>query len=99
LSVSGPRAEVGDRVSAERQAELRREPVHGEDGGLLTAAISPCGGLDDMFTVWRLGFIGRHAATLVCANTIESMSTVARSTTDVKRWRATLGGSHRVRPQ
>ena len=45
-------------------------------------------GLDDMFTVRRLGIDGTLARTLVCTNMIESMIGIARTTTrNVKRWR------------
>lgn len=45
-------------------------------------------GLEDMFTVRRLGIDGTLARTLVCPNMIESMISIARTTTrNVKRWR------------
>ncbi|MEE8375202.1 MAG: IS256 family transposase [Acidimicrobiia bacterium] len=45
-------------------------------------------GLDDMFTVRRLGIDGTLARTLVCTNMIESMISIVRTTTrNVKRWR------------
>lgn len=45
-------------------------------------------GLDDMFTVRRLGIDGTLARTLVCTNMIESMISICRTTTrNVKRWR------------
>lgn len=45
-------------------------------------------GLDEMFTVRRLGVSDRLARTLTCTNAIESMISVARTTTrNVKRWR------------
>lgn len=45
-------------------------------------------GLDQMFTVRRLGIEGTLARTLVCTNMIESMISIARTTTrNVKRWR------------
>lgn len=45
-------------------------------------------GLDEMFTVRRLGVSDRLARTLTCTNAIESMISVARDTTrNVKRWR------------
>ena len=45
-------------------------------------------GLDQMFTVRRLGIDGTLARTLVCTNMIESMISIARTTTrNVKRWR------------
>jgi putative transposase len=45
-------------------------------------------GLTDMFTVRRLGIDGTLARTLTCTNMIESMISIARTTTrNVKRWR------------
>ena len=45
-------------------------------------------GLEDMFTVRRLGIDGTLARTLVCTNMIESMFNIVRTTTrNVKRWR------------
>jgi len=45
-------------------------------------------GLDEMFTVRRLGIDGRLARTLTCTNCIESMISIARDTCrHVKRWR------------
>jgi len=52
------------------------------------AAASLREGLDEMFTVRRLGIKGRLAATLTNTNCIESMISIARDTThNVKRWR------------
>ena len=52
------------------------------------AAASLREGLDDMFTVRRLGVEGRLARTLTSTNPIESMISVARTTMgNVKRWR------------
>ncbi len=52
------------------------------------AAASLREGLEDMFTVRRLGINGRLAATLTNTNAIESMISIARDTTkNVKRWR------------
>jgi len=52
------------------------------------AAASLREGLDDMFTVRRLGLSERLCRTLTNTNTIESMISVARTTTrNVKRWR------------
>ena len=52
------------------------------------AAASLREGLEDMFTVRRLGIGGRLAATLTNTNCIESMISIARDTTrNVKRWR------------
>jgi transposase-like protein len=45
-------------------------------------------GLEDMFTVRRLGIDGTLARTLVCTNMIESMISICRTTSgNVKRWR------------
>jgi hypothetical protein len=45
-------------------------------------------GVEDMFTVRRLGVGGRLATSLTDANCIESMLSIARDTTrNVKRWR------------
>jgi putative transposase len=52
------------------------------------AAASLREGLDEMFTVRRLGINGCLAASLTNTNCIESMISVARDTTkNVKRWR------------
>jgi len=52
------------------------------------AAASLREGLEDMFTVRRLGVGGRLAASLTNTNCIESMLSIARDTTkNVKRWR------------
>ena len=52
-----------------------------------SAAASLREGLDDMFTVRRLGVSDRLARSLSCTNAIESMISVVRTTTDrVKRW-------------
>ncbi len=53
-----------------------------------SAAASLREGLDDMFTVRRLGASDRLARSLSCTNAIESMiSTVRLVSSDVKRWR------------
>ena len=45
-------------------------------------------GLDEMFTVGRLGIDGRLAKTLVTFNPVESMISIARTTNrSVTRWR------------
>jgi len=45
-------------------------------------------GLDEMFTVRRLGIDGTLAKTLVCTNIIESAFDIVRTKTrNVKRWR------------
>lgn len=55
-----------------------------------SAAASLREGLDEMFTVRRLGVSDRLARSLSCTNTIESMISVVRTTTDrVKRWKDT----------
>jgi putative transposase len=52
------------------------------------AAASLTEGLEDMFTVRRLGVDGRLALTLTTTNPIESMISIARTTTGrVKRWK------------
>jgi putative transposase len=52
------------------------------------AAASLREGLDEMFTVRRLGVSERLARTLTSTNPIESMISIARSTSrNVKRWR------------
>ena len=52
------------------------------------AAASVREGLEDMFTIRRLKVSDRLARSLGCTNAIESMISVARSTTrNVKRWR------------
>ena len=52
------------------------------------AAASLAEGLEEMFTVRRLGVNGRLAATLTNTNCIESMISVARTTTrNVKNWK------------
>ncbi len=52
------------------------------------AANSLCEGLEQMFTVSRLGIDGRLAKTLVTSNPVESMISIARTTNrNVTRWR------------
>ena len=52
------------------------------------AAASLVEGLEDMFTVRRLGVNGRLAETLTTTNCIESMISIARTTTrNVKNWK------------
>jgi putative transposase len=52
------------------------------------AAASLREGLDEMFTVARLGIDGRLAKTLTTSNPIESMISIARTTNrNVTRWR------------
>ena len=53
-----------------------------------SAAASLCEGLEEMFTVNRLGVDGRLAKTLTTSNPIESMISIARTTNrNVTRWR------------
>ena len=53
-----------------------------------SAAASLREGLDDMFTVARLGIDGRLAKTLTTSNPVESMISIARATNrNVTRWR------------
>jgi len=55
-----------------------------------SAAVSLREGLEDMFTVRRLGVPDRLARSLSCTNAIESMISVVRTLTDrVKNWRDT----------
>jgi putative transposase len=55
---------------------------------LADAAASLRAGVEDMFTVRRLGVGGRLATSLTDANCIESMLSIARDTTrNLKRWR------------
>jgi putative transposase len=55
-----------------------------------SAAASLREGLDDMFTVRRLGVSDRLARSLSCTNAIESMISIVRTTTArVKRWKDT----------
>ena len=52
------------------------------------AAASLLEGLDEMFTVARLGVDGRLAKTLTTSNPVESMISIARATNrNVTRWR------------
>jgi transposase-like protein len=52
------------------------------------AAASLLEGLDEMFTVARLGIDGRLATTLTTSNPVESMISIARTTNrNVTRWR------------
>jgi transposase-like protein len=73
-------AAKGERAARDLAAQLE---VRWPD-----AAASLREGLEDMFTVQRLGINGRLAATLTNTNCIESMISIARDTThNVKRWR------------
>lgn len=58
------------------------------DKGYPGAAASLREGLDEMFTVARLGIDGRLARTLTTSNPVESMISIARTTNrNVTRWR------------
>lgn len=75
-----PDPTVGLRKANALAAELAK--THPDAAGSLRE------GLADMFTVRRLGIDGTLARTLVCTNMIESMFSIARTTTrNVKRWR------------
>ena len=75
-----PDPDAGLRKAKALAAELERSRPD--------AAGSLREGLEDMFTVRRLGIDGTLARTLVCTNMIESMISIARTTTrNVKRWR------------
>ena len=75
-----PDPEAGLRKAKILAAEL--DKTHPDAAGSLRE------GLDQMFTVRRLGIDGTLARTLVCTNMIESMISIARTTTrNVKRWR------------
>ncbi len=75
-----PDPQAGLRKAKALVAELER--THPDAAGSLRE------GLDDMFTVRRLGIDGTLARTLVCTNMIESMISIAKTTTrNVKRWR------------
>jgi hypothetical protein len=74
-----------DPVSGLRKAKLLAADL---DKAWPDAAGSLREGLDDMFTVRRLGIDGTLARTLVCTNMIESMISICRTTSrNVKRWR------------
>ena len=75
-----PDPEAGLRKAKALAAELER--TYPDAAGSLRE------GLDQMFTVRRLGIDGTLARTLVCTNMIEAMISIARTTTrNVKRWR------------
>jgi len=75
-----PDPAAGLRKAKALAAELER--THPDAAGSLRE------GLEQMFTVRRLGIDGTLARTLVCTNMIESMISIARTTTrNVKRWR------------
>jgi putative transposase len=72
-------------VSGERAC---RDLARQLEGRWPDAAASLREGLEEMFTVRRLGINGRLAATLTNTNCVESMISIARDTThNVKRWR------------
>ena len=75
-----PDPDAGLRKAKALAAEL--DKTHPDAAGSLRE------GLEQMFTVRRLGIDGTLARTLVCTNMIESMISIARTTTrNVKRWR------------
>ncbi len=80
LAFNHPDPEVGLTRARAIAAELDRD--HAD------AAASLREGLEDMFTVRRLGVSGRLAKTLTNTNCIESMISVARTVmANVKRWK------------
>jgi putative transposase len=77
---ANPDADAGLRAAKDLARSLERE--HPD------AAASLREGLEDMFTVRRLGVGDRLARTLTSTNPIESMISISRSTArNVKRWR------------
>ncbi len=77
---ASPDADAGLRAAKDLARSLERE--HPD------AAASLREGLEDMFTVRRLGVGDRLAGTLTSTNPIESMISISRSTArNVKRWR------------
>jgi transposase-like protein len=77
---ANPDPEAGLRAAKDLARILERE--HPD------AAASLREGLEEMFTVRRLGVGDRLARTLTCTNAIESMISISRSTArNVKRWR------------
>jgi len=91
--------ELGERIDRRlAQAFSHSDPAKGLDRARSIArelepdhpdaAASLREGLEDMFTVRRLGITGRLARSLTNTNCIESMISVARTVTrNVKRWR------------
>ncbi len=76
-----------DPVRGKRVAEGIARQLEGK---YPSAAVSLREGLDDMFAVRRLGASDRLARSLSCTNSIESMISVVRTTTErVKRWKDT----------
>jgi putative transposase len=77
---ANPDADAGLRAAKDLARSLDR--AHPD------AAASLREGLDEMFTVRRLGVSDRLARTLTCTNAIESMISISRATArNVKRWR------------
>lgn len=77
---ANPDADAGLRAAKDLARALERE--HPD------AAASLREGLEEMFTVRRLGVGDRLARTLTCTNAIESMISIGRTTArNVKRWR------------
>jgi transposase-like protein len=75
-----PDPDAGLRKARRLAAEL--DKTHPDAAGSLRE------GLEDMFTVRRVGIDGALARTLVCTNMIESMISICRTTSrNVKRWR------------
>lgn len=77
---ANPDPDAGLRAAKDLARSLERE--HPD------AAASLREGLEEMFTVRRLGVGDRLARTLTCTNAIESMISISRTTArNVKRWR------------
>ena len=77
---ANPDPDAGLRAAKDLARALERE--HPD------AAASLREGLEEMFTVRRLGVSDRLARTLTCTNAIESMISISRTTArNVKRWR------------
>jgi putative transposase len=77
---ANPNPDAGLRAAKDLDRSLER--AHPD------AAASLREGLDEMFTVRRLGVTGSLARTLTCTNAIESMISISRTTArNVKRWR------------
>jgi putative transposase len=75
-----PDPDAGLRKARRLATELDR--THPDAAGSLRE------GLEEMFTVRRLGVDGTLARTLTCTNMVESMISICRSTSrNVKRWR------------
>ena len=80
--LGGRQAGQGVRPSRPRAGAAQREtPCRTTGQSYPSAAASLREGLEEMFTVTRLGIHGRLAKTLTTRNPIESMISIARSTT------------------